>query len=262
MSHSATPTLIQVRDLYRLVGDVRAITNDPLVQQRVLIDGVCNLFGADQAFLSEFEDFLPGRAPRELHTTPGSQIDPRVVGFIRDWYATQAVEQDAMGAALYRAAATPGPTVTAWHEVKRHTPIRSYGSFYDVVETVRLTDILDPMSRDASGHMAAISLHRLGKAKSFTVREKALAKLVAEELSWLHRTRRLNVRDLLGRSLPPRLRELMGHLLTDKGVKQIAIAMGLSIHTTREYVGDLYKRLGIDGREQLFFRFGPCGNTR
>src|SRR5207249_2780950 len=123
------------------------------------------------------------------------------------------------------------------------------------LQTVRMNDILDPMSRHESGHMVALSLHRLGRGRAFNGREQALAQMLAEELGWLHRTGRLDVKDLVGRPLPPRLRELLGHLLTARGVKQIAREMGLSIHTTREYVISLYARLGVSGREELMLKF-------
>lgn len=261
MSHSGEPTHQQVRDLYRLIGDVRSMpTADKAARRVTLVDGICDLLGADQAFLSEFEDFMPGKAPREVGTTPGTRIDRRVVGFIGNWYATQAVEQDAIGAALYQAAATPGANIITWHGVRSGIRVDEYPAFFDLIETIRLSDVLDPMSRHEGGHMVALSLHRLGRSRPFNAREQAMGRLVAEELSWLHDTHRLDIRDLLGRSLPPRLRQLLGHLLTDRSAKQIAMVMGLSVHTTRQYTDQLYKRLGVDSREQLMVRFGPGRN--
>jgi DNA-binding CsgD family transcriptional regulator len=263
MPRRTRPTLTQVRDLFRLIGDVRSIPDHPLVQRQALVDGVCRLLGADQGFLSEFEDWAPGRSPREISTIPCTRFDRRCAAFIQDFYATQAVEQDAMGAALYEASAAPGASAIAWHDAKRRKPSSRYGNFYELVRTLRAADILDPMSRHPSGHMVALSLHRLGTgARPFNEREKALATLLAEELAWLHRTRRLNVRDLVGRPLPPRLRELLGHLLSDRGVKVIAAAMGLTVNTARQYCDQLYKRVGVDSREQLMLRFlGQGGPT-
>lgn len=256
MSRPTRPTLSQVRDLFRLIGDVRSIVGDPVVQRQTLIGGACDLLGADQGFMSEFDDWVPGRRPREISTIPGTRLDSRCAAFIRDFYATQAAEQDAMGAALLEAAATPGATAVAWNEARRHKSSKRYGAFYELARTIRVKDILDPMSRHPDGHMVALSLHRLGPgAKPFDARDRALAKMLADELAWLHRTRRLNVRDLLGRPLSPRLRELLGHLLSDRAVKQIAAAMGLSVNTARQYCDQLYKRVGVDSREQLMLRF-------
>jgi len=262
MSHSSCPTVSQVRDLYRLIGDVRSIAGDAIVQRQTLVDGVCRLLGADEGFISEFEDYMPGRLPREVSTIPGTQLDARCTAFIREFYATQAVEQDAMGAALYEAAATPGAKAVAWQQARRTKAASQYGEFYELVRTLRVVDLLDPMSRHASGHMVAISLHRFGAGRPFDVRERALATMLAEELEWLHRTRRLDVRDLMGRALSPRLRELLGHLLSDRGVKQIAATMGLSVNTARQYCDQLYKKVGVDSREQLMLRFLGQGKSR
>jgi DNA-binding CsgD family transcriptional regulator len=260
--HSTRPTIGDVRALYRLIGDVRSLSGQPVVQRQALVDGTCTLFGADQGFLGEFEDFMPGASPREVSTVPGSQLDDHCVQFMQQWYAQEAVAHDAMGAALYEAAASPGSTVVTWHEARRQMPATQYGGFYELLQTVQIVDILDPMSRHDSGHMVALSLHRLGKSRPFSGRERELAKLLADEMSWLHETRRLNVRDLLGQSLPPRLAELLRHLLTDRGMKHIAAAMGLSFNTARKYGDDLYKRLGVSSREELMFKFLPRTSSR
>jgi DNA-directed RNA polymerase specialized sigma24 family protein len=256
LSQPTRATFRQVRDLYRLIGDVRAAgAAGAAVQRQMLVDGACVLLDADQGFISEFDDYVPDRTPREVETVPSSRLDGRCMAFIRQWYATRAVEQDAMGAALYEAAAKPGATAITWRAAKRHKPASRYGQFYELCQTIRLADLIDPMSRHPSGHMVALSLHRLGRARPFSAREQALARLLAEELAWLHRTRRLDVRDLLGRTLPPRLHELLHQLLGDRSMKQIAAAMGLSVHTARKYGDDLYKRLQVGSREELMVRY-------
>lgn len=263
MPRTARPTFDQLRDVYRLIGDVRSIAGDPVVQRQTLIDGACRLLDAHQGFLSEFEDFAPGRVPHEVSTTPGNHLDGRCAAFIRDFYATQVVEQDAMGSAVYEAGAVPGSSAVTWHQAKKHKPASRYGAFYELARTIRVADIIDPMSRHPSGHMVALSLHRLGPAaRPFNPREIALAKVLADELAWLHATRRLDVLGLTGRTLSPRLRELLGQLLTDRSVKQIAAAMGLTVNTARQYCDQLYKRVGVDSREQLMVRFLRQGTPR
>lgn len=261
--HSIRPTFDQIRAVFRLIGDVRAAgTAGVLAQRQMLVDGACNLLDADQGFLSEFDDWLPGRTPREVATVPGNQIDPHCVEFTRQWYAEQAVERDAMGAALFEVAGTPGPQAITWSQVRKTKRPADYREFYELLQTIRVTDILDPMHRHASGHFVAISLTRMGGARRrpFNARERAVAQLLAEELSWLHETRRIDVRELVGLTLPPRQRELLSQMLTERSMKQIAAAMGLSVHTARSYTNELYKRLGVTSREELMVRYltGGC----
>ncbi|HEX8913796.1 MAG TPA: LuxR C-terminal-related transcriptional regulator [Humisphaera sp.] len=257
MSKSARPTAQQVRAVLRLFGDARAIVGHPALQRQVLLDGACALVGADEGFFSEFDDYVPGRAPKGVSTVGSTHLDSRIARVTAEWYATHAVEMDAMGAAIYEACAVPGPQVVSWRDVAPQRPSRHYGSFYDILATVRLAEILDPFSRHPSGNMLAMSLHRYDGGRPFTARERAVALLIAEELQWLHDTRRMNVRDLVGRPLPPRLAQLLGLMLTARSTKQIAAEMGLSVHTTRDYTKDLYARLGIDSREQLMATMLP-----
>jgi DNA-binding CsgD family transcriptional regulator len=257
MSKASGATFEQVRQVARLFGDARACAAQPALQRQIILDGSCKLVGADQGFFSEFEDFVPGRTPRGISTLGSSNLDPRVAQVTREWYSLHAAEKDAMGAALYEASAMPGAKVVWWGDVAQTKSHQDYGEFHEVMATVRLTDILDPASRHPSGHLVAMSLHRHGKARPFGRRERSVAKLIAEELQWLHNTRRLDVRDLVGQPLPPQLAALLRHLLSDKSAKQIAAEMKLSVHTIRDHTKRLYARLGIDSRERLMATLLP-----
>ncbi|MBX3191741.1 MAG: helix-turn-helix transcriptional regulator [Labilithrix sp.] len=50
---------------------------------------------------------------------------------------------------------------------------------------------------------------------------------------------------------PPREREVLEWLLTGASQKEIAQQLGLSVHTVRQYVKNLYKRLGVSSRAEL-----------
>ena len=56
-------------------------------------------------------------------------------------------------------------------------------------------------------------------------------------------------------SLPPRLSELLGHLLAGDGEKQAAAKMSLSRHTVHNYVTMLYRKLDVSSRSELMARF-------
>src|SRR5947209_596918 len=111
MSKSARPSLEQARDVARLFGDARAVGDHPAVQRQIILDGSCRLVGADQGFLSEFDDFLPGRTPKGVSTIGSSDLDPHIATVTQDWYTEHVAEKDAMGAAIYDSAAQAGPRV-------------------------------------------------------------------------------------------------------------------------------------------------------
>jgi DNA-binding CsgD family transcriptional regulator len=99
------------------------------------------------------------------------------------------------------------------------------------------------------------SIHRYGKGeKLFTGREIALAKLLYEELHWLHSTGRLETPGAAA-DLPPRLKQVLDLLLAGRAPKQIAKELRLSVHTVRDHIRRLYDRFGVDGREGLAAKF-------
>jgi len=53
------------------------------------------------------------------------------------------------------------------------------------------------------------------------------------------------------RSLPPRVRPVLGLLLAGLSEKQAADALGLSRHTVHQYVKTLYKLLRVNSRARL-----------
>jgi len=55
--------------------------------------------------------------------------------------------------------------------------------------------------------------------------------------------------------LSPRLRQTLEGLLAGEAEKQIALRLGISRATLHEYVGQLYRRFGVDGRAELMSYF-------
>lgn len=52
-------------------------------------------------------------------------------------------------------------------------------------------------------------------------------------------------------SLPPRLERVLERLVAGDSAKQAAVALGLSVHTIRDYLKDLHRRLGVSSRAEL-----------
>jgi DNA-binding CsgD family transcriptional regulator len=59
--------------------------------------------------------------------------------------------------------------------------------------------------------------------------------------------------------LSPREQQTLSFLLRGARRKEIAAELGLSQHTVNEYVKSLYKRLGVSGLPELYFRFASDG---
>ncbi len=52
--------------------------------------------------------------------------------------------------------------------------------------------------------------------------------------------------------LTPREREVAALLLQGKDAKQIAVKLTISVHTANFHIKNLYKKLGINNRSELF----------
>ena len=55
--------------------------------------------------------------------------------------------------------------------------------------------------------------------------------------------------------LTPRQQQILPELLAGLAPKQIARKLGISTHTVREYIKALYRRVGVQGRDELMARY-------
>ena len=97
------------------------------------------------------------------------------------------------------------------------------------------------------------ALFRMKGDRVFSPKQVGLARLFVEELALLYVQGKLeppNVLDELP-PLPARLRRLVPLMLGDLGQKQIAAKLGVSYHTVRSYVKELYDIVGVGSRAEL-----------
>ena len=100
----------------------------------------------------------------------------------------------------------------------------------------------------------AIILHRpLGEGR-FTPRRGRLAHIFHHELAHLMGPVLPRESDGTVSGLPPRLRQVLSHLLDGEGEKQVAAQLELSRPTVHEYVTDLYRRFDVSSRAELLVR--------
>jgi DNA-binding CsgD family transcriptional regulator len=96
--------------------------------------------------------------------------------------------------------------------------------------------------------VSIMGFHRPFGDRPFSERETVLIRVIHEELSRLWSSKR---EALPRRSLTPRLRDTLRHLLSGMSEKQIADVMELSRQTVHDYVKALYRRYGVGSRSQL-----------
>ncbi len=70
----------------------------------------------------------------------------------------------------------------------------------------------------------------------------------------VQKVERSNLMERLG--LSPREKEIAALLLHGQSAKQIAAELGIAVNTANFHIKNLYKKLGIGSRSELFARFG------
>ncbi len=88
----------------------------------------------------------------------------------------------------------------------------------------------------------------------FSAREKMLARIVCEEISWLHEPPRALTATATEAQLSPRRRETLDLLLAGLSHQEVSERMGISPHTVHGYVKDLYRHFGQHSRAALVTR--------
>jgi len=106
------------------------------------------------------------------------------------------------------------------------------------------------LSGDAA---SAITLLRRSLRPPFTEREQLLARIVCEEIPWLHQPPRLPS-SAPAQRLRPRLRETLDHLMAGLSYREVSSRMGISQNTVHGYVKDLYRHYGQHSRATLIAR--------
>lgn len=102
---------------------------------------------------------------------------------------------------------------------------------------------------------SAMGLHRAPGKAPFTLRELRIAHILYSEVRWLHEVAAPEEDGSAVVGLAPRLQTVMTLLVDGQSAKRIALHLGLSIHTVRGYIKDVYRHFGVSSRTELMHRF-------
>ncbi len=242
----------RARRLLGLVADLRHVPAQREEQLQHLLRGLLDVVGAPVALLLEDQDFRPGgrgrvtevtdvgmddyarRVAWPLYAQLGSAWDPAVAQMMKAGNASLAVRrQDIV-------------TDHDWYDS---------GYVADLRRTIRLDHVmysLVPGRRPAAVRVLAVN--RAWGERAFNRQDLRLLRAFHEACAWLHDS----PADELGgmnRPLPARLARVLTELLRAKSDKEIALTLGLSTHTVRGYVKEVYRSVGVTSRAELVVRF-------
>lgn len=255
MGHSSRLRISEVRKVFRLTSEVAQLRLQPAAQQTCLANGLCELLDAVQGYTVRFEGFDAVSDVRITRMYPGGYPNLAVLEAWRHWESQDrhALRDDPLVNFSARQSASGRD---------RGTYVRSeviddsvwYGSpvFEFLLDHVKVEHLAVSWFRLESEDVAiGFAAQRMRGDRAFTHRERNLLDLLNAELYDLYARRQLTGAGAVERSLSPRQVQLLRLLLLGQAPKRIAYDLGLTEATIRTYIRDLYRKIGVSGREEL-----------
>jgi len=270
--------MTDVRAVFRILSDLRDLRHDSSTLHQHLANELVRLMGASAGFAADISGwhvsetpvkarpFLPRPAARinEMfkRTTVAIQGQNDVVGGMQSVYADNDLWVDPTYALC--ADKTDAVESFSMYRLRKQSDDKSKFELFD--QFSQDSGMIDHVvgwyqeqvdaAGKGKGKIRVGVAHRFGRGeKPFTERDVAVSKLLMGELGWLHKTGRLDSPVAGTDKLPPRLKQVLQLILKGKPPKEIARTLGLSLATVRDYIKAIYRRFGVNGRDELMARF-------
>ena len=261
---------VEVRGVFRLLSDLREMRHDRPAMHQHLAETLCELVGATGGFAADVVGWQPTSAGKNsrsklgVRSFTGTRQGFDVVRQVMGGLATNNNLLDDPTFAVGVKYQNPVESLSC-RRIMSDTPISDFPVFAQVTHESKYVDHLigwfqKQINADGTptGDTFGVSMQRYGKGgKLFAGREESLVKLVFEELRWLYTTGRLDPPPgaVAAEILPPRLKQVLDGLMRGKAPKQIALELNLSTLTVRDHIRRLYRRMKVNGRDELMTHF-------
>jgi DNA-binding CsgD family transcriptional regulator len=234
-----------VRNVFRLIGELREMGSDPQKWRPHMIKRLQKLLRAEIVISSEIHFRKIAEKMRVIDIGWGCDSDQNI-------WQIQSEREDETPEAYWLLAGKPAPAPVAPGAAEEQlVPVKPAKPLYGGTCFV--------MSQYALPHAGAVDqlgLHRASGDQPFSHAEHRLVRLFHVELG------RLWKRDAIRRAkdpsadLPPRLTQTLAALLEGASEKQIALKLELSQHTIHNYVKALHQRFEVSSRGELLAKAG------
>lgn len=237
-----------VRAIVRLLGETLAHPGSEVDRKRFLLEGLARLVGAD---VWAWATQKGGSSPNDIAyftMMDGGWSSERQRGIATGavWAGESQSIHDRMSEPVFTVGRTDVYSDVDWYATELFKKYR---------EPAGLDDVLMTGFRLGPDLVSVIGLHRSLGRPPFSERERLIVNLVTTEVGWLHRSG-IPEADLAPvDDMSPRQRHAMLLLVSGRSRKEIALEMGISVHTANEYIAQVYVRLGIHSRGELMARF-------
>ncbi len=253
MSKSGTILIEDARRALQLVGELRELPPSLSVRANHLINGMCQLLGAQNGLLCVMSDFRKGGDPEILHSVTGGDFSSVALRGFAEYVDSEIIKDPLVEATVHDC---ERPVVFARRQ--QVSDRDWYGSAHVSEFRKELTLVDDsiysyfPLSKP--GLIVGLGMNRAWEDRPFGKRELNLVNLMHDQLAWLYR--QFENEDGVGlpvnnRPLSPRLQQTLARLIEGDSEKEVAGKLGLSVYTVHDYVKALYRRFGVNSRAQL-----------
>ena len=241
--------LRSVREMFRLVGEIRELGADPSKWRPHMVRRLGKLMNAEIVVSSE------------IHFRRATNADAREAGVYHVHDIGWGCDQD--GNTWQINTERDEKPEAYWLEVlgKKSEPKEEQAKGEDerVVVAVKparavyggTSFVLSQYPLPHLGAVDQLGLHRAWGNQPFSRAEHKLIRLFHTELGRLWRKDALRKAQDPTSDLPPRLAQTLAELQSGASEKQVSIALGISRHTVHNYVKALHRRLGVSSRGEL-----------
>jgi DNA-binding CsgD family transcriptional regulator len=235
MSEQSRLKLSDVRKLFRLIGDIRQVGQDPDRWRPLMLQGLGEIVDAEILISSEVHAVGVGRLGKVRVVDRGWGLDRQ-----GQLWRIENTQESTQPADLWLAPVAPG---TAEDELLSVRPLKRFhpGRCF----------MLSQCPLPHVGAVDQLGLHRTGTDAPFTPREHRLLRLFHMELARFWQKKALEDAVDPTAGLPPRLRQTLDGLVSGDSEKQIALRLQLSRHTIHNYVKALHRRYQANSRGEL-----------
>jgi DNA-binding CsgD family transcriptional regulator len=239
------------RAVVHLLGVVAGGSESCYDKRKMLMDGMCELIGADAWVWGASPRFEAGHQPvYAMHQTGGFGLDR----FAKLILATEHPDSGSMTSPLMEALAAQGRHVTRLRQQIIPNERFESSPAFPLWVHAKVGPLMISARSMSDGRTSVIGIYRDISKPLFTGRESKIAHILLSEVDWLHDEQpHEQSRSLPG--LSPRCRLVFQQLLFGRSRREIADMLNISLHTANDYVKEIFRHFGVHSAQELIARF-------
>ncbi len=240
-----------VRKIVRLLGKVIASGGDIREKRHQLMDGLCQLVGAN-SWVWSMSEFHPDKPPSSVGLIHGGFDETRLALFLE---AINHPAMEAVSRPSSRELQEKGTHLTRTRDQMDPQGLLDQSAAGPLWRKLDIGPLLMSLRPMDGGGVNAIRLYRSLGATDFTRRESKIVHIVLSEIPWLHFQSFPDPPSQEIAKLYPRHRTVLNCLCEGWSRKKVAGHLGLSIHTVHSYSKFVFKHFGVHSQAELIARF-------